>query len=97
MRVHVVGCVKSGGEVELPADATVKDALEAAGGPGTARVEPTGVVAIRSPRTADGVYYKRRALDYRSHPEHLQVPLRDQDVLVVQFDLQSAAGGAVSE
>ena len=83
VRVH--GCVQSQGPVDLPAAATVRSAIRAAGGFGGQGLRPSGVITIRSKRKSDGRRFVRRRLDYRQRPTDLAVVLRHLDFIVVQF------------
>jgi len=87
IRVH--GCVGKPGKVVLRRGTTVRSAVAAAGGFGGQGMKPTGVISIRSRRKSDGLYYKRRSLNYSWHPEHLDVSLRSDDIVIVQFDVDT--------
>ncbi len=84
LQVKVVGCVKNAGDYSLPGGATVKDAVQAAGGFGGQGNQPTGIVNIRR-KTADGVVGIE--LNYKSVPTDIETALHDRDTVVVQHDI----------
>lgn len=89
MLVQVLGCVRTPGKYRLRLGATVRQAVRAAGGLGGLGMVPSGVITIRSRRKSDGLLWLRRRLSYLRHREHLDVVLRPDDLVVVQFDVAS--------
>ena len=89
MYIRVLGCVACPGPLSVDVHATVGHAVKQAGGFGGQGMHPTGVIAVRSPRKKDGLYYQRRALNYLRCPDHVEVTLRPDDLVIVQFDVDS--------
>lgn len=89
IQVRVHGCVRVQGRYALREPATVRAAVKAAGGFGGQGMQPTGIISIRSPKKSDVRYYQRRTLNYKRHPAHLDVLLKAQDAIIVQFDIET--------
>lgn len=90
IRVH--GCVAHQGGLDVFVGTTVGQAVKLAGGFGGQGMQPAGPIQVRSRRGRDGKYYLRRRLNYRRHPEHLCVELRADDLVVIQFDVDTWTG-----
>ena len=89
IRVRIHGCVRKPGSYILPTGATAHNAIFKAGGFGGQGYDPSGIVSIRSQRGKDGLYYQRCKINYRRNPELLNLPLCDNDLVVVQFNIDS--------
>ena len=92
IQVRVHGCVKRVGQYKLKRPATVRIAIKKAGGLKSVPYPPHGNISVRTRRVRDGVYYCRRRFNFKKNPKLLALPLRADDMVVVQYHVFEIGG-----
>lgn len=92
IKIKIDGCVAEPGDINLPQNATLKDAIALAGGIGNNPMNPdlgyTGVVSIRR-KDSSGKYYGAETFNIILEPENLGYFLNNEGFIVIQYDVEN--------